>query len=145
MGNRLRRPLSPSPSSSASREDQTDSSSCDSSGRGGSHTREERKELEQQVTELHQIMADQHRIVPVYWSASQLLSKLEQQKSPTTSARHNHHHHLCQQGSSPPGYESPPPAWHQETALGRPLGDSMEREDSELDDPSVGVFSRNSV
>ena len=98
------------------------------------------------MTELHQIMADQHRIVPVYWSASQLLSKLEQQKSPTTSARHSHHHHLRQQGSSPPGYESPPPAWHQETALGRPMGDSMEREDSEeLDDPSVGVFSRNSV
>ena len=141
--NRLRRPASPSPSSSVSREDQTDSSSCDSSGRGGSHTREERKELEQQVTELHQIMADQHRIVPVYWSASQLLSKLEQQKSPTTSARHSHHHHVHQ--SSPPGYESPPPAsWHPEPSLARPLGDT-DREESEELESEPNMFSRNSL
>jgi len=77
------RPVSPSPSSSTTKEDihmsdQTDSSSCDSDRNSCSQV--DRKDLEHQVTELHQILADQHRIVPVYWSASQLLSKLEQQK-----------------------------------------------------------------
>ena len=95
------------------------------------------------MTELHQIMADQHRIVPVYWSASQLLSKLEQQKSPTTSARHSHHHHVHQ--SSPPGYESPPPAsWHPEPSLARPLGDT-DREESEELESEPNMFSRNSL
>ena len=161
--NRLRRPASPTPSSSPSREDQTDSSSCDSSGRGGSHTREERKELEQQVTELHQIMADQHRIVPVYWSASQLLSKLEQQKSPI-STRHTHHHHQPSpneyenyieserkasivSANSPPGYESPPAAvrseaWRQEPG---PRSNSLEEESDEQEDLRPTQFSRNSL
>ena len=83
------RPVSPSPSSSTTKEDihmsdQTDSSSCDSDRNSCSQV--DRKDLDRhQVTELHQILADQHRIVPVYWSASQLLSKLEQQKQSTSS------------------------------------------------------------
>ena len=47
--------------------------SCNSSDRCCSQTREERKKLEQQVTELHQIMVDQHMIVLIYWSAREIL------------------------------------------------------------------------
>jgi len=82
------RPMSPTLSSSSTKEDihmadQTDSSSCDSDRNSCSQV--DRKDLEHQVTELHQILADQHQIVPVYWSASQLLAKLEHQKQYNSS------------------------------------------------------------
>ena len=75
---RRERPESPSPSSTITKEeipssDHTDSSSCHSD-RQGSHNLDEK---DCQVTDLHQIIGEQSRITPVYWSASQLLSKLD--------------------------------------------------------------------
>ena len=73
-------------------EDQTDSSSCESDRTEncfrdeGSVTRvmsrdRDRvmsRDRDKQVTELHQILGQEDRgMVPVYWSASQLLSKLD--------------------------------------------------------------------
>ena len=81
------RPESPSPSSISTKEDlphseHTDSSSCHSDRQGSSQL--DVKELESQVTDLHQILNEQTRITPVYWSASQLLSKLD------SSDKHHH-------------------------------------------------------
>ena len=77
-------------------EDQTDSSSCDSDRSENCYSRTKPELSERyQVTDLHQILGsdDQHRqhlgqpghqggqhAVPVYWSASQLLSKLDQKQ-----------------------------------------------------------------
>ena len=72
---RRSRPASPAPSSDTGKEDQTDSSSCDSRSQGSYQPDKAGGR------ELQEMMADQHRIVPVYWSASQLLSKLEQQRN----------------------------------------------------------------
>ena len=68
-------------------EDQTDSSSCDSDrtencfSDQGHVTRVMSRDRDKQVTDLHQILGhEDHQargIVPVYWSASQLLSKLD--------------------------------------------------------------------
>lgn len=74
------RPDSPSPSSCTTKDDlptsdHTDSSSCHSDRQES--TQLDVKDLESQVTDLHQIIGEQSRITPVYWSASQLLSKLE--------------------------------------------------------------------
>ena len=75
------RPESPSPSSTITKEelpgsDHTDSSSCHSDRQGSSNNLDV-KDLDCQVTDLHQIIGEQNRITPVYWSASQLLSKLD--------------------------------------------------------------------
>ena len=85
------RPDSPSPSSLSTKEDMphsehTDSSSCHSDRQGSSQL--DVKELESQVTDLHQILNEQTRITPVYWSASQLLSKLD---SPEKHAKESYH------------------------------------------------------
>ena len=75
-------------------DDQTDSSSCDSDRTDNCYTRHSAyHSIDKQVTDLHQILAqgdhhDSHHRhhqddagnVPVYWSASQLLSKLDQRK-----------------------------------------------------------------
>ena len=73
-------------------EDHTDSSSCDSDRTEHCYSRHVSSSSHvsgKQVTDLHQILspddpADEghhsQRIVPVYWSASQLLSKLDQRQ-----------------------------------------------------------------
>jgi hypothetical protein len=86
---RRRRPDSPSPSNSSSNStttkedlhgaDQTDSSSCHSDRQCGSAQLDVKGTDRHQVTDLHQILGGEQgsRITPVYWSASQLLSKLD--------------------------------------------------------------------
>jgi hypothetical protein len=86
---RRRRPDSPSPSNSSNSSttkedlhgaDQTDSSSCHSERQCSSAQLDVRGPDQHQVTDLHQILGtDQqgNRVTPVYWSASQLLSKLD--------------------------------------------------------------------
>jgi len=69
-----KRPSSPSPSSDKIVSDQTDSSSCNSERNSSSQI--DVKDLEKQITDPKQVI-DQHRITPVYWSASQILSKIE--------------------------------------------------------------------
>merc|ERR1719330_419858 len=75
---RSARPSSPCPSNDNLGSDHTDSSSCNS---GNSNLQLDVKDLENQITDATQVI-DQHRNPPVYWSASQLLSKIE---SPTCS------------------------------------------------------------
>ena len=82
------RPESPSPSSSTTKDDiphsdHTDSSSCHSDRPASRQL--DVKDLECQVTNLNQILGDHNRVTPVYWSASQLLSKLESYEQQNTS------------------------------------------------------------
>ena len=100
------RPDSPSPSSSTTKDDiphsdHTDSSSCHSDRPASRQL--DVKELECQVTNLNQILGDHNRVTPVYWSASQLLSKLEsyeQQQQQQQQLRHQQQHHQQQHNTS---------------------------------------------
>ena len=90
MSNIRGRPESPSPSSSTTKDDiphsdHTDSSSCHSDRPASRQL--DVKDLECQVTNLNQILGDHNRVTPVYWSASQLLSKLESYEQQHNTSR----------------------------------------------------------
>ena len=132
FSSRRRRPESPSPSNSSSNSsttkedlpgaDQTDSSSCHSDRQGSSAHLDVKGQDRHQVTDLHQILGQEQgssRITPVYWSASQLLSKLDYPERGSAQAP----------PAFPDSFQNQAYGYYGTSSLGRSASSSYGRED----------------